>query len=190
MTDDSLARRGRAMEDAFFHDLDAKLVEKIRLQSESAAQRAELVRTTGIKDETLLDELVALGVTGESLVAMRLVPMLMVAWADREVSPEERATIVCEAEKMGIGSQSVPGQLLDTWLAKRPSGDLLEAWQHYTAALFASMPERSRRAYLDELSRELNLVARASGGILGIGSVSESEAAMIEKIVGSFASIR
>ncbi len=185
MTDDSIARRGHAMEEAFFRGMDAKLLEQLRHETASADNRADLIRKTGIRDEKLLNELLEQGISSESMVAMRLIPMVMVAWADREVSPEESSVIYCEAEKIGISKNSVASELLNMWLKKRPGNELIETWKNYTEMLFRSMPTGSQQTYREELKRELDAVAQASGGLLGFGSISDSESSMIERLIGS-----
>lgn len=185
MNDDSIARRGHAMEEAFFRGMDAKLLEQLRHETATAENRSELIRKTGIQDETLLNELLTQGISSESIVALRLIPMVMVAWADRDVSPEESNVIHCEAEKIGITKNSIACELLNLWLKQRPESDLIDTWKGYTELLFKNMPSASQQAYREELKRELEAVARASGGVLGFGSISDSESSMIERLIRS-----
>ena len=131
----TMAQRGRDLEDAFFHDVDLKLIEELRAASKNKASRLALAKEAGISDERLAEELVELDVTPESLVAIRLVPLVMVAWADREVSDEERDTVIAEARRLGIHPGTVADKMLDSWLRKRPSQVLCDAWARYTRSL-------------------------------------------------------
>lgn len=178
----TLLQRGRDLEDAFFHDIDQKLIERLRDESRNKASRLSLVKQAGISDPTLAEELLELGVTPESLIAIRLVPLVLVAWADREVSDDERETIIAEARRLGIRAASVADDLLDSWLRKRPSKAMGDAWARYTRGLLLDIPSEIRSAYVKEIKREMMAVARASGGVLGFGNVNDMELDMLEKL--------
>ncbi len=181
---DSLAQRGRALEDSFFRDLDATLIERMRAEAQDEASRKQLANQAGITDPTLLAELGHQGVTIESLVALALVPMVLVAWADRGVSDDERASIVAEARKLGIHENSIADQLLASWLRIRPTKELSDAWKRYTHGLLATMAEASKRTYIDDVVKKMTAVAKASGGVLGFGTVSDLEATTIKQLTG------
>ena len=180
---DSFARRGHAMEEAFFRSVDAQLLEKLKAETNTSAGREDLVRKTGISDQTLIDELVSQGVTAEGLLALRVIPLVLVAWADREVTEEERKAVLAEAHKMGIEEQQIPHLLLEQWLQVRPAPELGDAWKRYTVELLDKMKESERQAYVRELKREMTAVAKASGGIFGFGKVSQSESQLIELLL-------
>lgn len=178
----TMAQRGRDLEDAFFHDVDLKLIEELRAASKNKASRLALAKEAGISDERLAEELVELDVTPESLVAIRLVPLVMVAWADREVSDEERDTVIAEARRLGIHPGTVADKMLDSWLRKRPSQVLCDAWARYTRSLLLDIPYEIREAYVKEIKREMLAVARASGGMMGFGSVNDRELDVLERM--------
>jgi hypothetical protein len=178
----TMAQRGRDLEDAFFHDVDLKLIEELRAASKNKASRLALAKEAGISDERLAEELVELDVTPESLVAIRLVPLVMVAWADREVSDEERDTMIAEARRLGIHPGTVADKMLDSWLRKRPSQVLCDAWARYTRSLLLDIPYEIREAYVKEIKREMLAVARASGGMMGFGSVNDRELDVLERM--------
>lgn len=176
---ESLARRGHAIEEAFFRNVDAQLLEKLRAEAASETGRAELIRKTGMQDETLIDELVSQGVTAEGLVAVRVIPLVLVAWADREVTEDERKTVLEEAHRMGIQEGEIPHLLLENWLHVRPAAELGDAWKRYTLELLDAMKANERTAYIRELKREMNAVAKASGGVFGFGKVSQAESKLM-----------
>lgn len=178
----ALAQRGRDLEDAFFHDVDLKLIEELRTASKNKASRLALAKEAGIHDERLAEELIELDVTPESLVAIRLVPLVMVAWADREVSDEERDTVIAEARRLGIHAGTVADRMLESWLRKRPSQVLGDAWARYTRTLLLDIPYEIREAYVKEIKREMLAVARASGGLMGFGNVNDRELDVLERM--------
>lgn len=180
---DSLSKRGHAMEEAFFRNVDAQLLEKLKAEANTASGREELVRKTGMADQTLINELVSQGVTAEGLMALRVIPLVLVAWADREVTEEERKAVLDEAHKMGIEEDQIPHLLLEQWLRVRPAPELGDAWKRYTVELLDKMKESERQSYIRELKREMTSVAKASGGILGFGKVSQSESQLMDLLL-------
>jgi hypothetical protein len=178
----ALAQRGRDLEDAFFHDVDLKLIEELRTASKNKSSQLALAKEAGIHDERLAEELIELDVTPESLVAIRLVPLVMVAWADREVSDEERDTVIAEARRLGIHAGTVADKMLESWLRKRPSQVLGDAWARYTRTLLLDVPYEIREAYIKEIKREMLAVARASGGMMGFGNVNDRELDVLERM--------
>lgn len=180
---DSLAKRGHALEEAFFRNVDAQLLEKLKAETNTASGREDLVRKTGMTDQALIDELVSQGVTAEGVMALRVIPLVLVAWADREVTEDERKAVLEEAHKMGIEEDHVPHLLLEQWLRIRPAPELGDAWKRYTVELLDKMKESERQAYLRELKREMTTVAKASGGILGFGKISQSESQLMDLLL-------
>ena len=171
----------RAMEDEFYDKLEDSLVTHLRENSQSEDRRRDLMRRSGIQDQRLIDELIRLEITPESLIAVRLIPLVMVAWSDGEVTGEERESVLTEAAKLGIGESTIPGKLLDAWLRLRPRREMANAWKRYAHLLMASMSAEMCEVYVRELDREMKSIARASGGKMGIGKISEDEQIVIER---------
>ncbi|XZE53838.1 hypothetical protein SH139x_005610 [Planctomycetaceae bacterium SH139] len=181
--DDSLTQRGKALEEVFFRNVDAKLLEDLKRSAASEEMRTDLIRRTGIQDETLINELIHQGVTSEGLVALRLIPMVMVAWADRHVTEAEHKTILDEAAKQGIEVGSIAHRSLEAWLQLKPESELIDAWERYTKELLSGMGPAARQAFSSELQEELMAVAKASGGVLGFGAVSDAESQVIDRVM-------
>lgn len=95
----------RILIEAIFHEQDQKLRKAFRERMEKMERREQLTRVSGIRDEALLDRLIELDITAETLAALELVPLVFVAWADGGVQAEERKVIVALAEAAGIESQ-------------------------------------------------------------------------------------
>ena len=64
--------RERALEE-FFYRLNKRLLEQLRQSIDEKNSLQALAETSGLHDEDLLRKLLALGISAESLVAMRLV---------------------------------------------------------------------------------------------------------------------
>lgn len=170
------------LEEQFFAQMDQLLLDKLR-KEKSATQTAEsIMKVTGITDEKVASELASVGITIETLTAFRLVPLVAVAWADDRLEASERESVLQAAEKSGIDPAEPAMSMLRSWLAKRPSTELLEAWCHYSQALSASLNGETRAVLQKEVLAQVETVARSSGGVLGFGSISPSEKAIIDRV--------
>ena len=168
-----------ALEEAFFRDVDSMIVSRLRSEADSDdAKRA--LESTGLHDHTLIEELTQLGVTAEGLIAMRLVPLVMVAWAQDSVDEAERVTVLAQALRVGVVDGSVAEALLEHWLNEKPPLAILDAWKRYMQSEFATMSRVARAKLLALTEQQMTAVAEASGGHMGFGQVSAKERQLIE----------
>ncbi len=170
------------LEERFFNDIDNQLLDKLRNEMSSEKTAQEIMRLTGISDKKLAAEIVATNVSVETLAAFRLVPLIAVAWADDRMEDNERYTIQLAAEKAGIASESASMELIRAWIERRPPAELLQTWCDYARALAASLAGEHRKTLQQEINQQVSAVAHASGGVLGFGSVSSSEQAVIDQV--------
>lgn len=170
------------LEEHFFHDVDQHLLDKLREQASVEQSADAIMQVMGINDKGLAAEIAKIDITVETLAAFRLAPLVAVAWADDRVEENERYVITRTAEKAGLKADDPAMKLLESWTARRPSTELLDAWCDYTKSLCASLNEEHRQVLKKEVMEQVNAVAEASGGFLGFGSVSPSEKAVIERI--------
>jgi hypothetical protein len=113
-----------------------------------------------------------------------------VAWADGELAPEERATVLRASEDHGIRPGSRAHALLSSWLEHRPPRDLFEAWQSYIQAALEPLVEDERDRLCDDLVGRAREVARAAGHGGGPGSVSAEEERALERLEAALRSAR
>lgn len=185
---DAFGKRERALEDEFFHRMDKALLEKMRESAEREQSREALAAATGIEDRALLDKLVDRGVQATTMVAMTVIPPVFVAWADGNVTPEEREAILRAARENGIADQGIAHQLLDDWLQHAPPSPLWETWQHYVRGVLESLDDVSQQSLRSSIMKQSKSVAKASGGVLGIGKTSASEQRVLDDIERTLAS--
>jgi len=185
MSQDMLAEKGRFLEEQFFRERDLELLEYLRSQAVEKEQRTksdeiqlrnQLAEIAPIHEIEVLDELIRAGITAESFVALTLLPLVRVAWADGSIQDRERVAILKAAAAEGIAVDSANYRLLEGWLDERPEPTLLEAWRDYTVALTRELDAASlaaiRRITMDRARR----IADSSGGILGLVSrISKGE---------------
>ncbi|MBI2480196.1 MAG: hypothetical protein HYV60_16655, partial [Planctomycetia bacterium] len=100
---------------------------------------------------------------------------------------EERAAIFTATESAGIQANSICRQLLKTWLSD-PCPDLVEAWKGYIQALAATASADALATLRDDVLDHARQIAAAAGGVLGVGSISKSEKAVIDDLKSAFPS--
>ena len=169
----------RALEEAFFTKENARLLEELR----GKKRREELREVVQIEDDEFLDRLIELGINPETVLALTLVPLTAVAWADGKLDDSEREAVIKAAEEKGI-SPGTPGhQLLETWLSQRPDQELLEAWKKYVRGIWETFNDEERRRMRKTTLDRALAVAESAGGFLGLTSkVSASEKAVIKQL--------
>ena len=116
--------------------------------------------------------------------ALPLLPLLDVAWADNEIQEGERALVEAEIAKRRLGIEAE--RVVRNWLTYRPTPDYIARGR---TALIA-VARRSGDLKLDDnvLSDVVALskaVAKAAGGLWGIGSISSSERTSLDSIAAA-----
>lgn len=186
MEDDSLQKRGNALEAQFFNEVDRKLMEKLRADMAHKSASDRLKASTGLADEAVINELLALGINDESISALSLFPLVWVAWADGSVDPAEKAAILKSAADTGVDLDSVAGQLLNEWLQRAPADDLIQAWVDYIGALKGAAGAATFQRVKQSVLQRASDVADAAGGILGLGRVSAKERGVLRRLEQAF----
>jgi Mitochondrial ATPase inhibitor, IATP. len=183
MADENLlAKRGKALEEEYFHRKEKELIEKLRKKSAADAQIKELSEATGIPDEDVLRTLQELGYTPDTVAVLHLVPLIQVAWADRKVTPQEREMILEASSLHGVAGGSAAYLQLTDWLDNRPSDEFFEQTLRIIGTILQTNPEAQGMSGSDVLADSIR-VAEASGGILGFGNkISDEERAMLQRI--------
>lgn len=128
-------------------------------------------------DQDLIAGLKALGLDRDSFRAVALLPLIEVAWADREVQPAERKLILEVAEGhrlLAPGARAV----LDRWLAEAPDEatfargrELLIALAHRTTGVDVDLRPQDVDTMLDLCGH----VAEAAGGLFGLAFTTSAE---------------
>jgi tellurite resistance protein len=170
----------RAKEEDFFHKRERELIEKMRLEAQAAAACRELGEATGIADEALLRDLQSHGFTPQTANLLNLAPLVLVAWGDGSVSPKERKAITVVARQLGLEAGSPSHDRLAGWLDARPSDDFFRSALQARRAVLDALPAEERDRRERELVSHCAAIARASGGVLGLGSkISAAERLVI-----------
>lgn len=186
MAEVTLEERGRALEDQFFEKENAQKLAAMKEKLDTQKSREELRKASGMSDDAVLDKLVSLGLRGNTIAALSLVPLISVAWADGEIQDNERTAILQGAHGKGLEQGTDGYELLQGWLKKKPSTELFEAWESYIKALSSQLNEEQNRLLKNQIVGFAKMVAAAAGGILGFGKVSGDEEKVIGRIEAAF----
>lgn len=182
----SFEERGKALEDAFFAKKNRELLEKVKQDLDVKTQRAALKEATGITEDDMLDRLIATGVYAESLAALTIAPLVLVAWADGTIDTKEHEAVASAAEKAGIKAGSMAFQLLQGWLAEKPDESLAETWILYTKTMCEKLQAGDKVKLSEQILGRCKSVAESAGGFLGLGSISAKEQAVLDNLAAAF----
>jgi len=186
MSEVTLEERGRALENQFYEKEDKAKLAAMKSKLESQTSKDELRKASGMTDDAVLDKLVALGLNGNTIAALSLVPLIQVAWADGAIQSNERVAILQGAHGKGLETGTPGYELLESWLAKPPADALFQAWEAYIKSLTAQLNDEQNRLLRNQIVGFAKMVAAAAGGILGFGKVSASEEKVLARIESAF----
>jgi len=183
-----LGDRVRTLEDEFFRREDDRLTQRLRELKQKEASREALAKASGISNQVILDTLINLGIRPEVVGALSVVPLVEVAWADGTLDAREKQAILDRAEKSGTAPDSVDHDLLRSWLDHKPEPKLLTAWTEMIRGVGEHMSPQEIESLRKGLIERAQAVARASGGVFGMGSMSAAEEDMIGRLESAFRS--
>jgi hypothetical protein len=179
--------RRRALEEEFFRKENEKLRARLRQKQEKAALKAELRESLRVDDESLLDALVDLGLTPATALALAIVPLAEVAWADGRLEAKEREALLALAKDYGIDPRHPSYEMLAGWLTHRPRPQLVELWADYVAAIVSRLGEHERTEMRERTLQRARRIAEAAGGILGLGNkISPEEEVVLATLAHAF----
>jgi hypothetical protein len=186
MAEVTLEERGKALEDQFYEKENKDKLAQMKAKLDTQSSKDDLRKVSGMTDDAVLDKLVGLGLTANTIAALSLVPLIEVAWADGQIQDNERTAILQGAHGKGLEKGSPGYDLLQSWLAKRPASSLLEAWEAYIKSLTAQLNDEQNHLLKNQIVGFAKMVAGAAGGFLGIGRVSASEETVLKRIESAF----
>ena len=174
--------RGKVLEEAFFYQVDRELSELLSKQLQRENKARLFANTTGIRDQKHLDVLVDSGFELSTLHFV-WVPLILVAWADGNAENLEKKAIADILASKGISRETIARVIAHEWFRKKPTEELWEIWEEFSAATSASLNSSIYNELIDEIVRLCRLVAEASGGFMGLGKISVTETQTIDRVI-------
>ena len=183
MERDDFNNAARKLEDEFFAKENARLLQQMRERAKQQERRAAMREVVRVNDDALIDHLIELGLEPETVLALQLVPLAAIAWADGQIEPRERDAVLKAAAAHGVTPESVAGRMLDSWLMQQPGVELVDAWKRQMRALWPSLSPKERDEIRGSALERARSVAEATGGFLGLTSrISPQEKAVLDEL--------
>lgn len=179
---DIFGQRGRALEEEYFRKKNKELLEKLHRAATQDQSRRDLGAKAGTDDPEVLKELEALGFTPETVTLLPLVPLVQMAWAEGGVTGAERTLLVKLARERGIAEGSAADRQLVNWLTDRPRPEVFARAMPLIGAMIGASSSRQESFTTDDLIRQCEAIAAASGGMFGINKISAEERALLAAI--------
>ncbi len=184
---DDVSKQSKSLEDAFFAQKDARVLERMRSRASREECRKALRDATGIDDAAFLDRMIDQGMAPETVMAIRLVPLVCVAWADGEMDDREREAILKASKQKGTRIDETARELLEGWLDRSPGPQMMALWKGYVRRLQEQLNDDQKRQMRDNLVGLAREVAQSAGGFLGLGSkISAAEQTVLDDLESVF----
>ena len=172
----------RNLEEEFFAQENRRLLERLKEKQDRDARRSALREVMPNADDDFVDHMLQLGIGPEMILAITLVPLVTVAWADGNVAARERDAILKAAEERGVEPGSAAREVLESWLGHKPGAGLLQAWKRYVRTLASDLTQVDRDRVREHSMGMARGVAKAAGGFLGLSKISPAEKAILEEL--------
>jgi hypothetical protein len=185
MAKDMFRDRERAEEEAYFRQVDAKLIAKLRQRVQLSEIAHALAEKLHADEPALLERIQKLGVTLDTGSAFILAPLVEVAWVDGDVSHAKRDTILHIAKQRGVAPGSADHRQLLDWLAHRPSDEVFRTALEAIRIGLSVLPPSEVEQRIATIIKACEEVAKAAGGIAGLlqlQGVSHEEGSVIAAI--------
>lgn len=176
-----LGDRGRSLEEEYFRRLDREGLDRARRLSALANQRRQLEELTCLP-QAEVEALQAHGFTPETIALLPLIPLVQMAWAEGGVSDAERTIVVQFARARAIPEGSVADQKLAAWLSDPPRTEVFADASRLLAAMLGAQGSVAKGFTADELVKQCERIAAASGGVLGFGRIGVTERVLLTTI--------
>jgi hypothetical protein len=125
----------------------------------------------------------------DSLRALALAPLAVIAWASGSLSDAEQQKASIIAFESDISDNGPAIQRYLTWLQSPPPSTLLALWQEFTVATQSHLSPSDLEAKKDAMVLNAFAIAFASGGFLGFGKICPAEQAVMDCIDQTYESL-
>jgi len=185
-----LGDREKALEDSYFRQQDAKLLQSLRKGAALDEIAAALSEKLQVDDPDLLVRAREAGITTDTAAAFLVVPLVQVAWAEGSVTKQERSAVLRLAVERGVDPHSPAYSQLEAWLDVRPPDTLFEVASRVIQRGLSVLPAEERDERINRIIDACHEVAAASGSefarLLGLGDgVSGAEESILDTIARS-----
>lgn len=187
MSDRIFGDREKALEENYFRNQDAKLLQQLRQGSKLDDLALALADKLSVDKPELLVRVRELGVTADTAAAFLLAPLVQIAWAEGAVTRPEREAVLHLARERGIEDGSPAHGQLTAWLDSRPDDALFDAAVEAIKSGLTVLPGSEKEERITRITDACRRVAEASGSeiarLIGLGDgVSSDEGSLLDSI--------
>jgi hypothetical protein len=180
---DAFERRRRSFEAEYFSRKSGLLVAKLKEVFDREVDKEAIRRATGITNERLLDNIVALGLSGDLMAAFSLLPLVELAWADGAVDDREVRALMTALEGTGVVAGSPAYQRMEFAIRAGPDPEARKIWRLYADELKKTLSPAQLAEYREDLLANARSIAAVSGGILNVAfTISPNEKRILREI--------
>ena len=119
MQDRIFGDREKAMEETYFRNEDARLLDKLRQKAHLDDIGQALAEALQVNNPDLLLRAQSLGITLDTAAALFLAPLVQVAWAGGSVTRAEHDAVLRLARGRGVETDSPSYVQINEWLEDR-----------------------------------------------------------------------
>ena len=183
-----LEKRRLELENTFFAKLNQEKVLSYRNKMAHQQSISRLSEVTGIQNEALLEKILELGISTETLSALTLYPLVAIAWADGRVRKSEREAIARAARTSDISKSDEACELFEHWLEEKPSEQYMTTWGAYIQALSSELSATEKDQLKKEILSLSQKIANSAGGLFFdfLGGTSDEEKELLQQIEQAF----
>jgi hypothetical protein len=183
MVSDAFERRRRSFEAQYFGRKEAHLVSKLKQVFGRKVDKESVSRATGIKNERLLESLVALNLSGDLMAAFNLLPLVEVAWADGAVDEREVRALMTAIEEQGIQPGTPAHARMEFAIKHGPDPEAKKVWYLYAEELKNTLSAKELDEFRQDILETSRTVANVSGGLLNIAfTISPNEQRVLDAV--------
>jgi hypothetical protein len=180
---DAFDRRRRSFEAEYFSRKSAQLVSKLKQVFERKIDKESVRRVTGIENDRLLDNLVAINLSGDLMTAFNMLPLVELAWADGIVDERERRALMHALDAAGIKEGTPAYQRMEFAIQTGPNPEARKLWYLYAEELKSTLSAKELEEFRDDLLANARSIATASGGLLNLAfTISPSEQRVLDEV--------
>jgi hypothetical protein len=180
---DAFERRRKSFEAEYFSRKEVQLVSKLKEVFSRKIDKENVRRATGIKNERLLDNLVALNMSGDLLAAFNLLPLVEVAWADGAVDDRELRALMGALEQVGIRPGTPAYSRMEFAIKHGPDPEAKKLWYLYAEELKSTLSAKELAEFRQDLLETARMIANISGGLLNIAfTISPNEQRVLDAV--------
>jgi len=186
LTSDFMSRRTDKLVDLQLAAKELELHKELVKALATEGEKHAIVQATQLEDPELLSRLMEVGFRSETLSALELVPIAFVALASGSVTDQERKVVMSSLEDFGLLVNETSNDRFQGWLKTRPDRELFLLWKDYITAKLSLVSSEFRKAIGIRLLKQASEVSMASGGLLGFGTICDSEQLILDEISEAF----